>query len=99
MKEAARNRVRNYLAPAEPSYDGRQTPWEGNAIYYAQHAIAACCRTCMEYWHGIPKGTELTSEQINYFVDLIAAYIDERLPHLTENGEKVPPIRGGNGNG
>lgn len=99
IAEAARNRVRKYLAPAEPSFDGRQTPWEGNTIFYAQHAIAACCRTCMEYWHGIPRGTELSTDQINYFVDLIAIYIDERLPDLTENGEKVPFIRNGNGAG
>ncbi len=35
--------------------DGRQTPREGNTIFYAQHATASCCRTCIEYWHGIPK--------------------------------------------
>ena len=60
--KAAQHRLSKYLAPAEPARDGRQTPFEGNAIFYAQHATATCCRTCLEYWHAIPKGHELTAE-------------------------------------
>ena len=54
LDKAARHRLQKYLAPANPSWDGRQTPFEGNSIYYAQHATATCCRTCLEYWHKIP---------------------------------------------
>lgn len=26
---------------------------DGNIVFYAQHAVAACCRNCIEVWHGI----------------------------------------------
>ena len=92
FEQAVRNRLKKSVGPAKPYFDGRQTPSHGNLIYYAQHALACCCRTCMEYWHGIPKGIELTSEQIDYFTELVMVYVDERLPDLTEDGEKIPPI-------
>jgi hypothetical protein len=66
LKEAARDRLAKYLAPAGPSRDGRQTPLSGNTIFYAQHAAATCCRTCLEYWHDIPKGRQLTGEEFDY---------------------------------
>jgi hypothetical protein len=93
LKEAAEKRIRKYIGIPEPVRDGRQTPFGGNILYYAQHALACCCRTCMEYWHGIPKGTPLSEEQISYFTDLMLRYIDERMPNLTEYGEKIPPRR------
>lgn len=95
MRVAAQDRIRKSVGSAEPSYDGRQTPREnsGNAIYYAQHTTACCCRKCMEYWHGIPLGRELTEEEIAYFTNLIMLYIEDRLPRLTEKGEKVPRIQ------
>jgi hypothetical protein len=92
IRKASRNRLIKYLSPDNP-YDGRQTPYEGNVIYYAQHALACCCRTCLEYWHGIPKKEILSSAQIDYFTNLIMMYIDERMPNLTKSGEKIPPIR------
>ncbi|MGH2749406.1 MAG: DUF4186 family protein [Actinomycetota bacterium] len=94
MRAAAEKRLRTKVAPAEPAFDGRQTPRAGNAIFYAQHATASCCRTCVESWHGIPKGRALTEEEISYLTELVVRYLDERLPELTENGEKVPPLRG-----
>lgn len=95
MRVAAEKRIRKSVGPAEPLYDGRQTPKEnsGNAIYYAQHATACCCRKCMEYWHNIPLGRELTEQEIGYFTDLVMLYVEERLPILTEHGEKVPRLR------
>lgn len=93
IRTAAENRIRKYVGPAKPVRDGRQTPKEGNAIFYAQHATASCCRTCIEYWHNIPKGRELTDEEIDYLTNLILLYIEERLPFLKENGEKIPVIR------
>jgi hypothetical protein len=95
MRIAIENRLRKSVGSAEPSRDGRQTPKEnsGNSIYYAQHATACCCRKCMEYWHNIPIGRELTDAEIEYFTDLVMLYINERLPFLTENGEKVPRLK------
>jgi|ERR1700688_917569 len=75
------------------SRDGRQTPWKGNVIYYAQHATACCCRRCIEYWHGIAQDEALTDRQIAYFAELCHRYILERLPDLPEQGQRVPPIR------
>lgn len=93
LKEAARDRLGKYLAVAEPARDGRQTPLEGNAIFYAQHATATCCRTCLEYWHDIPKGRGLTPEEFDYCVTLVDLFLDEKLPDLADEAIKVPPRR------
>lgn len=90
LKDAARDRLRKYLAVAEPPRDGRQTPLEGNAIYYAQHATATCCRTCLEYWHDIPKGRPLTDAEFDYCASLVDLFLDEKLPDLADEPIKVP---------
>ena len=90
LKQAARDRLGKYLAVAEPPRDGRQTPLEGNAIYYAQHATATCCRTCLEYWHDIPKGRPLTREEFDYCTALVDLFLDERLPDLGDAPITVP---------
>lgn len=73
-----------------PYRDGFQTPFTGNSIYYAQHALACCCRKCMNYWHGIPSGRDLTIDEINYFTKLVMYYIIQRIPNLRELGVKIP---------
>lgn len=93
LKESARDRLAKYLAVREPVRDGYQTPLEGNAIYYAQHATATCCRTCLEYWHDIPKGRELTDEEFEYCAALVELYIDHKLPDLANEPIKVPRHR------
>jgi len=90
LKVSARDRLRKYLAVAEPPRDGRQTPFRGNAIYYAQHATATCCRTCLEYWHDIPKGQPLTSEQFDYCATLVDLFLDHKLPELGDEPQQVP---------
>lgn len=95
LAAAVRQRIRKSVGPALPLRDGQQTPMEGsgNPIHYAQHSTASCCRKCMEYWHAIPQGRALTEEEITYLTELAMLYFHERLPFLTEDGEKVPPIR------
>lgn len=93
MRVGAENRIRNSVGGRNPYRDGIQTPKKGNALYYAQHATATCCRKCIEEWHGIPAGQPLTDDQIAYFKELVMLYIEERLPFLTEQGEYVPAIR------
>jgi hypothetical protein len=95
LKEAARDRLKKHLAPAEPPRDGYQTPLQGNAIFYAQHATATCCRTCLEYWHNIPKGRPLTAEEFDYCATLVELFFDEKLPDLAEEPIKVAPRRRG----
>lgn len=93
LRERVRIELAKKVGPAKPFRDGTQTPLEGNIIYYAQHALACCCRTCMEYWHGIQKGVELTDDELDYFVELVMCYINDRMPDLTEYGEPVPHLR------
>lgn len=92
MRAAAENRIKKSVGDAHPVFDGRQTPKSGNALFYAQHATASCCRKCIEEWHGIEMGRELSPAEIAYLTELLVLFIDERLPDLTEEGEKVPAI-------
>jgi hypothetical protein len=95
LREAVETRLRKSVGPAEPFRDGQQTPMKNitNPIHYAQHATASCCRTCIEYWHGIQKGHDLADDFVLYLRELNTRFLDERLPHLTDMGENVPPIR------
>jgi hypothetical protein len=66
------------LAPAQPTNDGKQTPWRGHPVFVAQHATATCCRSCLMKWHHIPKGRELTAEEQAYVVGVITAWINSQ---------------------
>ena len=77
--QAVRRHAEELLAPAAPYKDGKQTPYRGHPVFLAQHATATCCRTCLERWHGIPKGRELTSEEQAYAVDVICRWIETDL--------------------
>jgi hypothetical protein len=57
--EHAQGFIDKRLAPANPPRDGKQTPFRGHPVFVAQHATATCCRSCLEKWHGIPKGHAL----------------------------------------
>lgn len=93
VQEAAIQRIRKSVASPNHPREGRQTPFLGNALYYGQHAVAACCRACIEEWHDIPRDRELSEEEIRYLAELVTLYVYHRLPELTEKGEKVAPIR------
>jgi hypothetical protein len=95
LHEAARRRLETSVGKAGMAFDGRQTPREGNTICYAQHATASCCRTCIEYWHDIPKDRDLTADELSYLSTLVIAYLDERLPDLADEPVKVPVRRRG----
>ena len=74
----AREIIGKRLAPAHPLKDGKQTPYRGHPVFIAQHATATCCRSCLEKWHSIPRGVELTAGQQDYVVDVIMAWIYTR---------------------
>jgi hypothetical protein len=95
IRSAAESRLHRSIGSARPHRDGYQTPKNGNTIYYAQHATATCCRKCLEYWHGIPQGRPLTDDEVSYLTELICLYIDDRLPQLTEKGERIAYLRKG----
>lgn len=67
------------LAPAEPRNDGKQTPWRGHPVFTAQHATATCCRGCLEKWHRVERGRELTPEERAYVVRVIGRWLETRL--------------------
>ena len=64
------------IGPAIIENDGKQTPMKGHPVFIGQHACALCCRGCMEKWHGIPKGRELSEEELQYFSNMILKWID-----------------------
>jgi exodeoxyribonuclease V alpha subunit len=69
--------VRKRLAPAHPSNDGKQTPWRGHPVFVAQHATATCCRGCLEKWHAIPKGREMTELEQRYTVQIVHVWLEK----------------------
>jgi hypothetical protein len=75
------------VAPAEPSRDGKQTPYRGHPVFIAQHATATCCRGCLERWHEITKGHELTTEEQAYAVDVICRWIEL---DMAASGRRAP---------
>lgn len=79
IRAHAADLIRKRLAPAEPLHDGKQTPMRGHPVFLAQHATATCCRNCLEKWHHIPKGKELTEEEQEYVVDVIMEWIRRQM--------------------
>ena len=73
--EHGRQFIQDRLAPAEPKNDGRQTPMRGHPIFIAQHATATCCRGCLEKWHRIPAGRQLTADEIDGVVAVLARWL------------------------
>jgi len=90
IRAQAERIIRERLAPAHPSHDGRQTPMRGHAVFKAQHATATCCRSCLRKWHGIPEGRRLDDAEVGYVVDMVMGWIADRagdladLPHTPE---------------
>lgn len=75
----AREFVVRRLAAASPVNDGRQTPFRGHPLFVAQHATATCCRGCLEKWHRIPQGRELTDEEQKHVVSAIERWLLSQL--------------------
>ncbi len=70
--------VEKRLAPSASLNDGKQTPMRGHPVFKAQHACACCCRGCLEKWHKIPKGHDLTQKEKDFVVDLLMEWIDKK---------------------
>ena len=71
--------IRKRLAPAYPENDGKQTPYGKHPAFVAQHATGTCCRSCLEKWHSIKKGRELSDNQIDYIVSVIEKWLKNQL--------------------
>lgn len=79
VRSHATDFVRDRLAPAEPKNDGKQTPMRGHPVFIAQHATGTCCRSCLEKWHHIPKGRELTEVEQKYVANVIMEWIARQM--------------------
>ena len=75
IQEHAQDFIEKRLAPAVIPNDGKQTPMGGHPVFIAQHATATCCRGCLEKWHKIRAGKELTPRQKEYIVHVIMLWI------------------------
>jgi len=71
--------IEKRLAPANPANDGKQTPMRNPPVFVAQHATATCCRDCLEKWHAIPKGRELTDEEKRYILEVLRRWLCSQL--------------------
>ena len=67
--------VRDRLAPAHLPNDGKQTPMRGHPVFVAQHATATCCRSCMEKWWKLPRGTAIPPDRQDGVVDFLMEWI------------------------
>ncbi len=67
--------VQKRLAPAVIANEGKQTPMRGHPVFVAQHATACCCRGCLQQWHAIPQGRELTLEEQAYIVVVLERWL------------------------
>lgn len=95
LHERTARRIRSRIGAAQPFRDGAQTPImpdKADALDYALHAIAACCRKCASNWHGIPKGRPLSEAEVDYLSELARRYLDARLPDLPEEGHRTRPV-------
>ena len=93
LRAATINQIRRSIGSATPFRDGYQTPREtsahANAIHYGQHATGSCCRKCLEEWHGISQGRQLTGDEVEYLAALVMSYLEERIPGLDINPQPV----------
>lgn len=79
IQEHAYDFINKRIRPKEIENDGKQTPMRGHPVFIAQHACACCCRGCLEKWHKIPKGRELTKEEVDYIVRLLMLWIKNEI--------------------
>ena len=79
IRQHAYDFINKKLKPAFPKNDGKQTAYKGHPVFIAQHATGTCCRGCLEKWHKIPKGKELTSNEVDYIVNVIMKWIEKEM--------------------
>ena len=58
---------------------------KNHPVFIAQHATATCCRSCLEKWHKISKGTILNEKKIKYITELIMIWIKIQIKYNIMN--------------
>ncbi len=84
----ARRMVSARLGAAFPVHDGRQTPMRGHPVFLAQHATACCCPSCLQKWHGIPRGRELNGAELDFICSLLMAWLRNQMGEVRFTEEK-----------
>lgn len=79
IKQHAEDFISTRLAPAYIPNDGKQTPMKSHPLFIAQHACAACCRSCLEKWYGVPKGRELSMQEQAAIVAVLMAWVEREI--------------------
>lgn len=79
IRQHAKDFIAKREAPAFIPNDGKQTPMRGHPVFIAQHATATCCRECIQKWHKMQPGKELSQVQQEYLVDVIMTWIQKEL--------------------
>ena len=59
----------------KPKNEGKQTPYTADPIAVASHAMATCCRGCIERWHAIPNDRPLTEAELALLAGVVHAYL------------------------
>jgi len=78
IKSHAEDFIKKRIAPAYIENDGKQTPMRGHPVFIAQHATATCCRGCIEKWHHIKKGHNLSQAEQEKLVAVIMEWINRQ---------------------
>lgn len=86
IRKHAEEFVRLRISPEYIPNDGKQTPMRGHPVFLAQHACACCCRDCLQKWHGIPPGRQLSDEEQGRIVDILMEWIERQMDTTSEPG-------------
>ena len=79
IRSHAENFISTRIDAKFPKNDGKQTPTHGHPVFVAMHATACCCRGCLEKWHKIPKGRELSTEEKDFLISLVMTWIARQI--------------------
>ena len=79
IRQHAIDFIKTRIAPQYPKNDGKQTPMKAHPVFIAQHATATCCRGCIQKWHRIKKGKELSDQEIHFLLGLIMRWIEGQI--------------------
>ncbi len=77
VRAKARGRLKSRVG--DPGiWDGRQTPFDGDILNFAQHATATCCRKCMRYWYGFNTEGQLDRRKLDFCEEMLLTYLEDR---------------------
>ena len=80
IREHAYEIINKRLKPKVIINDGKQTPMrQVHPVFISQHACACCCRGCLARIHKIPKGHELTEQEVDYIVKVLMIWIEREV--------------------